>query len=223
MELFRVGGAVRDSFLGLSSKDVDFAVEAESFEAMVNGVRAMGGEVFLETPQFFTVRANVPSLGAADFVLCRRESGFTDGRRPDHVEMGTIMDDLSRRDFTVNAMAIRVSNGELLDPFNGQIDLSNRLLRAVGDPMERLQEDELRALRAVRFAVTKGFTLDVELAEAMRSVTLRGVSVERTREELNRAFMVDTLATLELLNSFPNLLNAAFNGTGLRLQSTLRS
>lgn len=73
---FEVGGAVRDKLLGVQSKDIDYAVEAESFSAMRDAVIERGGKIFLETPQYLTIRAHVPKLGAADFVLCRKDGEY---------------------------------------------------------------------------------------------------------------------------------------------------
>lgn len=237
-----VGGAVRDKFLGLDSKDVDFVAipkmpwdSADSaFNGLVNYLKWCGFKVFLETPEFFTVRAQVPNghplkqrTAVADFVLARKDGPSSDGRRPDFVLPGTLMDDLQRRDFTVNAMAIL--DGELVDPFGGREDLDNRLIRFVGNPMDRIAEDGLRVLRALRFVATKpGFTLESETFRAINTnfaaEMLNKVSVERIREELERMFLVDTVGTMKLLCdvfSLNSLENAIFRD-GLRLMPTLK-
>src|SRR6478735_1674813 len=158
-KFYQVGGCVRDSLLGVESKDIDFSVEAPSYEAMREAViERCGGNpesIKVDKPEFATIRAIDPKLGGVDFVLCRKDGAYSDGRRPDSVEMGTLLDDLARRDFTVNAIA-RADDGSLIDPFNGQADLKLRLLRCVGG-VDRLREDSLRMLRAFRFAITKGF------------------------------------------------------------------
>lgn len=232
---YEVGGCVRDELLGLNPKDIDYTVEAESFDHLSTWLRAHNFEVFLETPQYFTIRARfskhlttfngreVKGL-TADFVLARKEGNYTDGRHPDEVVMGTIYDDLARRDFTVNAIA-KGHRGEYIDPWNGREDLAKGILRAVGFAEDRLHEDALRALRAIRFSVTKGFTLDAELSDALRSEwlppLLGSVSAERRREELSKAFKADTLATLEALRlTSPAFMEAVFSD-GLRLKPTL--
>lgn len=229
---FLVGGFVRDQLLGVPSKDVDFAVEAPSFDAMVDGLVGEGFEVFLSSPEYFTARARFPegTTGeyeklTADFVLCRKDGAYSDGRRPDSVEPGTLFDDLARRDFTVNAMA-RAEDGSLVDPFSGQEDLAARVLRCVGSADERIAEDYLRALRAVRFSITKGFGFEPRLLEilATREVAegLSEVSVERRREELFKAFSFDTVKTfrlLELLGS--DFLDACLAG-GVKLLPSLK-
>ena len=92
VKVFRVGGAVRDQFLNRPNKDVDFAVEAESYEAMKEYIVANGGKIYLETPEFFTIRGKIPNPGDADFVLCRKDGQYSDGRRPDSVSHGTIIE-----------------------------------------------------------------------------------------------------------------------------------
>lgn len=234
-QFFQVGGHVRDQFLGVDSKDVDFTVVGPaSFEAMVAELRDLGFKVFVESPEFVTARAKVPAsmpelaaaTDVADFVLARKDGVSSDGRRPDFVEPGTLLDDLARRDFSVNAMA-RGTDGVLVDPFNGQADLASRTLRFVGDPMTRLREDGLRMLRGFRFMVCKGLTPDVDTWDALRSdeasVLLRSVSKERVREELAKMFKADTLASLRLLADLPEATVEAMFPAGLRLAPTLKA
>ena len=236
-----VGGAVRDKFLGVDSKDVDFVAVPENADTFLNAdaafmflcthLKEQGFKVFLETPEFFTVRAQVPDghplkerTNVADFVLARKDSTTSDGRRPDFVLPGTLMDDLQRRDFTVNAMAIL--NGELVDPFGGQIDLEARMLRFVGDPTQRIAEDGLRVMRALRFFVTKGFNMDADTWDAINSdfaaEMLTKVSVERIREELEKMFFTDTLCSLKVLDELNTEVRKAIFRDGLRLMPTLK-
>lgn len=238
-----VGGAVRDKFLGVDSKDVDFVaipednsvfVDAHSaFTALCIHLKLKGFKVFLETPEFFTVRAQVPDdhplkerTDVADFVLARKDGPSSDGRRPDFVLPGTLMDDLQRRDFTVNAMAIL--DGELVDPFGGREDLENNLLRFVGNPTDRIAEDGLRVMRALRFHITKGFNIEGQTWDAVNSdfaaEMLNKVSVERIREELEKMFSADSVGTMKLLFqvfSLNSLQDAIFRD-GLRLMPTLK-
>lgn len=234
LRLFEVGGAVRDELMGIRSKDVDFAVEIPAlvgqdasvgFATMRRFLVAEGFEIFVETPEFLTIRARFPKgddrrkRTTADFVLCRKDGTYTDGRRPDAVTVGTLADDLARRDFTVNAMA-RSTEGHVIDLFGGQEDLNNMMLRCVGDPLDRLQEDALRAMRALRFVVCKGFTLSGFLVSAMHSdeviEALAQISVERREHELRLMFQHDTLATLDLLGQIGlDLRDAAMNGIKL--------
>ena len=222
IQIYKVGGAVRDQFLGVKSKDIDFAVEAPSYEAMREHI-ANRGKIFLEKPEFFTIRAKLDGVDA-DFVLCRKEHGYTDGRRPDSVSAGDIYDDLSRRDFTVNAIAIRVSDEAVFDPHQGIVDLNDRKIRCVGRAADRFSEDSLRMIRAVRFAITKAFALDAEIQFALEDrfllSKLANVSKERVREELNRCFKFDTLNTLRLFEQFPRLRDTIFADPALWLEAT---
>jgi tRNA nucleotidyltransferase (CCA-adding enzyme) len=207
-KIFRVGGSVRDTFLGVKSKDMDFAVEAPSFDSMRETIIALGGKIFLETPEFFTIRANVPALGSADYVLCRKDGCYTDGRRPESVTIGTIFDDLARRDFTMNAIAVNAANEfDVLDPHKGIEDITDRLIRCVGDPRVRFGEDALRVIRAIRFAITKGFRIERNTANAMHGFCCNykhfaNVSTERIREESLKMFAADTGKALRLLDEF---------------------
>lgn len=123
VKFYQVGGSVRDKIMGIKPHDIDFAIGAESFGAMREAILARGGKIFLEMEKFFTIRANLPELGSADFVLTRKDGSYSDGRRPDGVTVGTILDDLARRDFTMNAIAINVETGDILDPFDGTGDI----------------------------------------------------------------------------------------------------
>lgn len=225
IQLYKVGGAVRDQFLGIESKDIDFAVEAPSFEVMREHIAAQG-KIFLEKPEFFTIRAKLDGIDA-DFVLCRKEYGYSDGRRPDSVAVGDIYDDLSRRDFTMNAVAVRVADNEIIDPYNGIADINQRIIRCVGRAEDRFSEDSLRMLRAVRFHITKNFDLDSEILLALENQRLLdkliNVSSERIREELNRCFKYNTLKTLMMFDQFPKLRSVVFSAdTGLWLEATNR-
>lgn len=229
--IYLVGGAVRDRFLGVLSKDLDFSVEAESFDAMRDHLKSQGFKIFLETPQYLTIRARFPqghanSSMTADFVLCRKDGEYTDGRRPDEVVPGTIYDDLARRDFTVNAIAL-AEDGTLIDPHDGREDLRGRRLKAVGDPMDRITEDALRALRAIRFSITKDLWIDADLLHVLRShripPLLEKIAIERVREELVKAFRHDTVATLETLHEFSTDFRDAIFRDGLWLKPTLEA
>jgi len=208
---YLVGGAVRDAFLGLPSKDHDYVVSAPSFEAMKQDLLADGCKIFVEKPEYLTIRAKHPVLGCVDFAVIRKDGNYTDGRRPDSTEVAqTLEQDLARRDFTCNAIAKDVEDGSIFDPFDGCIDITQRVLRSVGNPNDRLAEDKLRAFRALRFAVTKHFFLSTELRIAIGEFVLPsdfdGVSTERIREEIYKMFRKDVTFSCHLLiNEFPVL------------------
>lgn len=259
MKMFEVGGCVRDEILGVPSKDIDFSVvlgeyekvlcqqdQIEPFDFMVRELKRIGFKIFLETPEFLTVRAQFPQKSwsgdnwvernqsirntpyrnlTADFVLARKESDYTDGRRPDVVIPGTLEDDLARRDFTMNAIA-KDADGSLIDPFNGVQDIEDRIIRAVGNPFERLTEDALRAVRALRFSVTKGFSITEDLRDAMESMVVldairNKISDERIQVELSKMFRFNTRQSLMAMEMFPNLTDAVFAGS-VSLDATMK-
>jgi tRNA nucleotidyltransferase (CCA-adding enzyme) len=246
IKLYEVGGAVRDKIMGIPSHDIDFTAVLDSnvledyggsyqiaFSYLAAVLGSLDFQIYLSAPEYGTIRAHFPrgnsSYGklAADFVLARKDGPSSDGRRPDYVLPGSLTHDLARRDLTMNAMAIDPVTDDLIDPFNGLGDIRKRVLRFVGDPMTRLREDGLRALRAIRFAVTKGLNFDAAAFVALRdpetATLLRGVSIERRREELERAFAYDSVMTMEILihEMSDEFVRACFEGK-LRLSATMK-
>lgn len=235
IKLYQVGGSVRDELLGFGSKDIDFAVEAESFDQMRDFLVEKNFDIFVETPQYFTIRARFPKHNTfafgnlktkgltVDFALCRHDGLYSDHRRPDSVEVGTIFSDLKRRDFTVNAIAVD-ADGLRVDPHDGLADLAERRLRTVGDPLERFTEDPLRILRALRFSVTRDlrFTPDLENTLYLPTIPemLQLVSKERVREELHKMFKNDTARTMRLFEVFPAIRDEIFDGFNIWLEPT---
>ncbi len=211
LQCWLVGGYVRDLMLDKPSKDLDYVMEA-SFEEMRNHLLGLEMEILHEKPEFLTMRVRRKDGVVVDFACCRSEMDY-DGRRPGTVLRTDLLTDLSRRDFTINAMAMAVDSdfqttGEIVDPFGGQQDLRELNLRFVGKAKERLAEDGLRWLRAIRFCITKGFDLDIrETQDAIMEPPcniLDKVSVERIREELYRCFKCDTRRTLKFLYQIPD-------------------
>lgn len=181
-EAWAVGGCVRDSLRGAAPHDWDLCTAArpEQMQAV------FAGERVLETGLKHGTLTLLTDGGPLEITTFRTDGGYSDGRHPDGVRfVGHIADDLARRDFTVGAMAWHPERG-LYDPFGGQTDLQNGVLRAVGDPDTRFQEDALRILRAVRFASQLGFSVEPETAAAMRrqAARLDCIAAERIREEL---------------------------------------
>ncbi len=181
-----VGGAVRDLMLNIKPSDIDLAVDVPPEEVM---------ELFpysIPTGLRFGTVTLRSSDELYEATTLRSESGYGDGRRPDEVEWGTsLRTDLSRRDFSMNAMAIDIENRLLHDPFNGRKDLENGVLRAVGDASERLSEDALRILRAYRFCDRGDAGIwwpDHNLSTALveQAGMLANVSVERQWSEFKR-------------------------------------
>lgn len=217
MKMYQVGGCVRDSLLGIKSKDIDYSVEASSYEEMKEYIQSKG-KIFLESPQHLTIRAHIGGKEPADFVLARKDGAYSDGRRPDTVTPGTLLDDLARRDFTVNAIAYDEEKAEYIDPFDGRGDLEHMTLKCVGNPLDRFHEDALRVLRAMRFKITKGFTLDHYTEDAMFRAEIceklsANISVDRKRDELYKCFAHDTVATMQFIATAPaQFTQAVFNG-----------
>lgn len=204
VKFYKVGGCVRDEIIGRNSKDIDFSVEASSYDEMREEILRIGGTIFLETPQFLTIRAKIPGIGTTDYVLCRKDGAYNDGRHPDKVEAGSIYDDLERRDFTMNAIA--KYDGTYIDPHGGIKDIAQRIIRCVGSPEKRFTEDGLRILRAFRFAITLGFKLDKEISSFLYDSDLKGllsgISKERIREELFKMFRADSISSFRTLDGF---------------------
>lgn len=224
IKLYEVGGSIRDSLLGRKTSDLDYAVEADSFEDMKTFIARSGGQFFLVKPEYQTVRAKLNGK-VADFVLCRKDGVYSDGRRPDNVVVGNIYDDLSRRDFTMNAIA-KDENGKLIDPYNGIADIKSKVIACVGNSCDRVREDSLRLLRAMRFSITLDFAIEESLHDLFFDNTfinlLDNVSVERTFEELTKCFAYNTFETLEFLKVRPQLSFKLLHNSKIRLLPTLR-
>lgn len=215
VKFYQVGGCVRDEFLNRKSKDIDHAVEAPSFEAMKQEIMDRGGRIYQCKPEFFTIRAMVPHLGDCDFVYCRREGPYSDGRRPDWVKPGTIQDDLARRDFTMNAIA-KDEWGCWYDPFNGRLDINARKIRCVGPAEKKMTEDGLRIIRAIRFSAQLGFAIDAEIEDVLHNLSLvQGIlpqqKRERIRDELEKGFGANSYGMIKLLAKYPIVSSCIFN------------
>ena len=179
---YAVGGCVRDSLLGRTAHDWDLCTSALPQQVM----ELFGAEQCIPTGlQHGTVTIKYGGQ-LYETTTFRTEGSYTDGRHPDAVQfVPDVREDLARRDFTINAMAYNAAEG-LVDPFGGQKDLQNGLLRAVGEPQQRFTEDALRILRLYRFAARFGFALDAATARAARQLAphLDCISAERIQEEL---------------------------------------
>ena len=179
---YAVGGCVRDSLLGRTAHDWDLCTSALPQQVM----ELFGTEQCIPTGlQHGTVTIKYGGQ-LYETTTFRTEGSYTDGRHPDAVQfVPDVREDLARRDFTINAMAYNEAEG-LVDPFGGQADLQNGLLRAVGEPQQRFTEDALRILRLYRFAARFGFALDAATVRAARQLAphLDCISAERIQEEL---------------------------------------
>lgn len=238
--IYKVGGCVRDKILGVETKDIDFTFVCENSQTVEEGWGEMrswmisgGFEIFLETPDCFTIRAKFPKGHkfeglVADFVMARKEVGYLEGTRRPILELGTLEDDLVRRDFTLNAMA-EDEDGNIIDLFKGRIHLDARLLKTPLPADQTMLDDPLRFIRAMRFSITKGFFIHQSIIEAMKQPEilekLRSVvSAERIREEVSKMMSHNTTASLKLLSrmetELPGLIDLIFD-RGLWLKPTL--
>ena len=183
-----VGGAVRDLWIGMEPKDFDLVSEAtpEEIEAAFPKTVGVGKQ--------FGIMVVVTDAGSVEVARFRADGSYTDGRHPDAIEFADPAADAARRDFTVNALFYDPEAGEVIDYVDGALDLEDRLLRCVGEPARRFEEDALRMLRAVRFhnqLAGRKFRLDPSLLEAIRPLAprLELVSRERVTQEMERVLM----------------------------------
>ena len=184
--VYLVGGCVRDMVRKVHPKDFDVATSALPEE-----VQRAFRKVIPTGIQHGTVTV-VQGGTHVEVTTFRSEGDYLDGRRPSSVAFERdIVKDLSRRDFTINAMAYNPLDRDLVDPFGGQVDLQAHLIRCVGSAQERFSEDGLRPMRAVRFAAVLGFSLDPDTRDAIPATlgVFRKVALERVREELTKLLL----------------------------------
>lgn len=181
-QLYLVGGALRDLLLHLPVKDWDFATSATPAEIQTLIPRSHYNN------RFGTVTIPLPDTQTIiEITTMRLESNYTDQRHPQAVDWTDQIElDLARRDFTINALAYNLSSNQLIDPFAGQKDLENSIVRSVNNPDNRFREDALRMLRAVRFAVQLGFIIEPLTLESItkNSSLIQNIASERVRDEL---------------------------------------
>ena len=239
---YPVGGCVRDTLLGTAPHDWDLAVttipedtmsicETAGYRTIPTGLKH--GTVTVLVPHSGDPADREGSYDLIECTTCRTEGGYSDGRHPDAVSFtGRIRDDLARRDFTVNAMAFtdEGAHGEalsVLDLFGGQEDLQNRVIRAVGDPDTRFSEDALRLMRAVRFAMKLGFSIeeDTRAAIVRRAHGLARISRERISDEFQKILIgprpEEGVSMLMNLGLMPYVLPRGISAEGMGNLSAL--
>jgi len=193
VEAYVVGGYVRDILLKRPSKDIDFVCVGSGINLANEVARALGPGVHVTVfKNFGTAQLRYGDLDL-EFVGARKESYRHDSRKP-IVEDGTLDDDQKRRDFTINAMAIRLNKvafGELVDPFDGVGDMKKKIIRTPLDPVITFSDDPLRMMRAVRFASQLNFDIDADTFQALMSQAerLKIISQERITDELNKIIL----------------------------------
>lgn len=179
------GGCVRDGLLGKTPKDYDVATNAtpDRVVKLFPGAQTVGAHFGV-----VIVRHGGHHIEVATF---RKDGSYSDGRRPDSVEFSSAEEDAQRRDFTVNGLFEDPLKGEIIDYVNGRADLQAKVLRAIGDPEARFMEDQLRLMRAVRFATVLGFEIEPQTWTAVCKLSPRlgSVSIERLRDEFSRIML----------------------------------
>jgi putative nucleotidyltransferase with HDIG domain len=186
-QAYLVGGAVRDMLRGEKLHDWDIATDAMP-EEVTSIFRTAKGKVIPTGIKHGTVTV-IYKNQSVEVTTFRTESSYSDGRRPDQVSYTSdLEEDLSRRDFTMNAIALRLPKGDTVDPFGGAKDIKAKIIRCVGNAAERFNEDGLRPLRAVRFAAQLGFEIEKNTLEAIPAAlsTCEKVSQERVRDEFDK-------------------------------------
>lgn len=200
-KLYLVGGAVRDQLLGKPVKEWDATTEAlpQEIERILRSAGAK--DIGTIGKQFGTITARFHGE-QIEITTFRGEQYRDDSRKPVTNFSATIAEDLSRRDFTINAIAFDVASSKLIDPYDGQADLAAKVVRAVGRPAARFHEDPLRMLRAIRFAVSLGFAIEDETKKAITDERDRAgmLSPERVAQETDKILLSDTPSrAIELL------------------------
>jgi len=220
---YLVGGCVRDLFMERVPKDWDIATNAKPEE-----IQKIFSESVYEN-QFGTVGIKIDTqdekLKIVEVTTFRLEGRYTDKRHPDEIKFaGTVEEDLSRRDFTINALAAEITDESklsIVDPFGGREDILAKIVRTVGKPEERLEEDALRLMRAVRFAVELGFEIDFETRRAIeqKAGLLEMIAKERVRDELVKILVApraaDGIILLEELNLLKYVIPELREGLGV--------
>lgn len=224
-KLYEVGGRVRDEILGIESKDIDYTVVIEDiqefedpYDEFVKQIEEEGYDVFENKKSCFTVRSRFPAHSphaglTADFVLARKEVSYPPNSRVPVTEYGSLVDDLIRRDFTVNALA-KDENGEIIDKFGGLEDLHYRILDTPTDTAVSFSKDPLRVLRAIRFAVTKDMLFADDIYYGIQMLPahrMELVSIERARNELRKMFRHNTKRSFEMLGLLKELNSGIYD------------
>lgn len=244
-KLFAVGGFVRDYVLRIKTKDLDvlfLPATSNPWQEMIQTLQSIGASIKLVNPEYGRALALVPSaqLGAFahawqylngscpqyipyDFLLPRRDKNCL-GRHAEIELTTSLEEDLSRRDFTVNALAMQ-TDGEIIDLFGGLQHCRNRQLHFIGNSSHRVAEDYLRLLRAIRFHITKHFSLPPDFYSLITPEVAyhikHQVSADRRDEELYKCFAYDTPKTVKILSSLPDYFTNAILD-GIWLQPTMR-
>jgi len=203
-EAYAVGGCVRDSLLGLTPHDYDLCTNATPTETAT----LFDGYTLVRSGEKHGTIGVVVNKQVIEITTFRTEGGYQDSRHPNWVKfVSQVNEDLSRRDFTVNAIAYNPTRG-YIDPFGGETDLQNKILRTVGNPEKRFSEDALRILRGVRFGVRYGLTPENATLQAMKTLAPRMDKLARERVFDELCKLLPLLTAQDLLDYAPVLIQA---------------
>jgi tRNA nucleotidyltransferase (CCA-adding enzyme) len=182
-----VGGFVRDYYMGKISNDIDICTNA-----LPDDIKKIFTDIVSFNPRYGSVTINYNNI-KCEITTFRKDIEYENNRKPTHIEyVSTLEEDLKRRDFTVNTLCMN-KNLEIIDIFNGRDDIDHKLIKTVGHTFNKIHEDSLRILRAIRFATVLNFNLDLELENAIieNKHLLKNLSYERKKEELDKIFNSD--------------------------------
>ncbi len=181
-EAYFVGGCVRDFVRGVTPGDYDIVTSAlpDQVIHLFEHTVAVGAK--------FGVVVVIVDGHSCEVATFRSDDVYEDGRRPSHVHFSSVREDVLRRDFTINGLLMDAGTGEIIDYVDGRADIQKKIIRTIGDPVHRFNEDYLRMLRAIRFAANLDFVLDEATQDAMtrNAAKIKEISAERVQEELNK-------------------------------------
>lgn len=206
-ELYVVGGSVRDYVMGNKPKDFDLATDATP-DIVVEILKDY--KLDLHGKSFAVVMVDIGEKEPIEIASFREDST---GRKPTVSTGVTIEQDVKRRDLTINALFYNIQSGEVVDLVGGLSDIDSKIIRMVGNPTERIQEDNLRVLRVIRFATRYGFSVEEKTDECLRKITsLKEVTTERIFNEFYNAFVNNPFEFCDTISKYPNIWVGMFKG-----------
>jgi tRNA nucleotidyltransferase/poly(A) polymerase len=205
MKVYEVGGCVRDSLLKIKSNDIDYVIEASSFEDMKNYIIKNSRNIFLERPDFGTIRYMSLDGVPEDISLSQ----------------GSIEHDLKQRDFTINAIARLKNTDKLIDPLGGAQDIDAKIIKCVAEPKIVFKADPARIIRAIRFKIQLGFEYDKAIIKYFKEsdfIALKDLNRERLRQEIEKCLKISSKDTIvEFFNLGSEFLSVIFDTHKLSL------
>ena len=222
---YKVGGCIRDKLLNLQHKDIDFVVVGMNINSLQSYLIDRGFVIIKIFHECLTIKTKFLSdteidfpfklirNNIYDFNVGRKDLEYNNSTRVPKICVGSLYDDMYRRDFTINSLA-EDANGNIIDYFNGISDINNKVVKTIIDPNISVEQDPLRILRGIRFAITLNFILDEKLEAAINNFNytlMNKITTDKIIRELKLCFSHNTLATLRLLNKFNNLETYLFD------------